>query len=416
MKRRDFLNKSAFSLTAMCGLQMFGLGARFSHAAVDRSKKLFIVFLRGGFDGLSAMPSVANIGTIRLRRRTMHDDALYTSFTEASGYRSRFLIHNSLSALNGSQIAIFPHAGSLNSTKSHFEQMNYIESGDPVRILSTGYLGRALALESDLRSAAVGSIAPMALRGADPLVISSARNISSVLEVRNPVTLIRPAYSGPNGGLEKRLKFLGAKASLGDCGSSKVCSLSHEAANSLSQLDLNVTTESAFELAAVISASPYSPQIITLDVEGWDIHNDGRLRMVTQLSALNSGLLQLKQGLIARGLWNDSAIVVMSEFGRTIDMNGAGGLDHGRGGLMFVMGGRIRPPANANFANDWGFDSASLAEEGPSQCFKVKTDYRDVLAHLMIDHLKFPQAAVTGAESEAVFANHVAYKNPQILS
>ena len=78
----------------------------------------------------------------------------------------------------------------------------------------------------------------------------------------------------------------------------------------------------------------------------------------------------------------DVVIVTMSEFGRTVEENGAGGTDHGHGSLMMVLGGRIQ---GAKIYGQW----PGLEKEQPfeGRDLAVTTDFRAVLSELVAGHL-----------------------------
>jgi uncharacterized protein (DUF1501 family) len=80
-----------------------------------------------------------------------------------------------------------------------------------------------------------------------------------------------------------------------------------------------------------------------LDVGGWDTHvNEGGAQgtLATNVESLGRGLQVFAQTL--GPAWNDTVVVVISEFGRTFRENGNRGTDHGHGSVHWVLGGGIR--------------------------------------------------------------------------
>ena len=84
-------------------------------------------------------------------------------------------------------------------------------------------------------------------------------------------------------------------------------------------------------------------------------------------------------------------VVVMTEFGRRLAENSAFGTDHGRGSVMFVMGGGVR---GGRAYGKWPGLSADVLE-GPGD-LPVMTNYRNVLAPVL-------QRLAPGADLAAVF-------------
>jgi uncharacterized protein (DUF1501 family) len=123
---------------------------------------------------------------------------------------------------------------------------------------------------------------------------------------------------------------------------------------------------------------------------GWDTHADqgnqaGQL--ANRLKPLGDGLAALAQGLAND--WNDTVVLVISEFGRTVHENGNRGTDHGHGNVIWVMGGRIN---GGKVYGEWpGLGGAQLYQ---ARDLAITTDYRHVLAAVLERHLRLPDAAM----------------------
>jgi len=84
-------------------------------------------------------------------------------------------------------------------------------------------------------------------------------------------------------------------------------------------------------------------RLVFLSLGGWDTHvKQGKAKgqLANRLQPLGEGLLALARGL--GNAWDDTVIVVLSEFGRRVRENGNGGTDHGHGNVIWVLGGGVR--------------------------------------------------------------------------
>jgi uncharacterized protein (DUF1501 family) len=157
------------------------------------------------------------------------------------------------------------------------------------------------------------------------------------------------------------------------------------------------------QLARLMQRNPRL-QLAFMQLGGWDTHvNQGASegQLARRLQPLGEGLLRLAGELGPR--WDDTVVVVMSEFGRTARENGNRGTDHGHGNLMWVLGGSV---AGGKVYGDWPGLSPSSLHEGRD--LAVTTDFRSVLARVCGQHLRlrderlaavFPQAPATGASN-----------------
>jgi uncharacterized protein (DUF1501 family) len=145
----------------------------------------------------------------------------------------------------------------------------------------------------------------------------------------------------------------------------------------------------ARRLGTLIRKDPHT-QLAFTAVGGWDTHvNQGAARgqLANRLASLGEGLDALSAGL--GDAYKDTVIVVVSEFGRTLRQNGNGGTDHGRGNVMWLMGG---PIAGGQVLGDWpGLDKSALAD---GRDLAVANDFRQVLSPLLQRHLGLTETAL----------------------
>jgi uncharacterized protein (DUF1501 family) len=127
-----------------------------------------------------------------------------------------------------------------------------------------------------------------------------------------------------------------------------------------------------------------------LSVGGWDTHvaqGAARGQLANRLQALAGGLDALATGLGER--FDDTVILVMSEFGRTVRQNGTRGTDHGHGNVMWLMGGGVR---GGRVHGQWpGLDASALHE---GRDLAITTDFRQVIAAILERHLGLSDAGL----------------------
>jgi uncharacterized protein (DUF1501 family) len=132
------------------------------------------------------------------------------------------------------------------------------------------------------------------------------------------------------------------------------------------------------------------PQIAVFDATGWDTHaNEGGAQgqLAAKLGALDAGLRTLKEQLGAT--WNNTAVLIATEFGRTAAINGTRGTDHGTGAAAFLLGGAVQ---GGRVVADWPGLSTSALYEGRD--LKPTLDLRAVMKSVLTDHLHVPSTAL----------------------
>lgn len=344
------------------------LATRPLHAAARRPRFLLII-LRGGMDGLAAMPPIGDPDLGRFRDEAMGDGVL-----PLSG-QSDFALHPKLSALRdlwdqGEFIGI--HAtGTPYKQRSHFDGQIVLESGfDTPRGSADGWMNRAAQSLGSNRSLA------MAIGPRPPLVLTGTAPVSSwspnVLPGAEDTTLDRIAelwaedpLLGPH--LEQALGQQLITAGMTD-GMNRV----RKSRRSIVPM---------MQGAAELLSRTGGPTLMALDNAGWDTHIRMAGNLGNKLGDLNRGIETLVKGL--RPIWQDTVVLVVTEFGRTVALNGNAGTDHGVGGAAFMFGGAVR---GGRIIADWpGLARRSLVE---GRDLKVTLDIRQIFATTLADHIR----------------------------
>ena len=140
-------------------------------------------------------------------------------------------------------------------------------------------------------------------------------------------------------------------------------------------------------MAGKLLAAPSGPRVAALEIGGWDTHADQMRRLEGPLGQLDAGLAALKASL--GDTWSKTAVLVITEFGRTAHINGTGGTDHGTGTVAFIAGGNV---AGGRVLADWpGLAAPRLFE---ARDLQPTRDVRSLAMGLLVSHLGLPPGAM----------------------
>ena len=137
-------------------------------------------------------------------------------------------------------------------------------------------------------------------------------------------------------------------------------------------------------------AQPRGPQAAVLEMGGWDTHanqNNVNGALANNLRNLDAGLAALRESL--GQAWSRTVVVVASEFGREVAINGTQGTDHGTGGVAFVLGGALK---HGRVVADW--PGLAKRDRFEGRDLRTTTDLRAVLKGVLGDHLRVSAAAL----------------------
>jgi uncharacterized protein (DUF1501 family) len=156
---------------------------------------------------------------------------------------------------------------------------------------------------------------------------------------------------------------------------------------------LNALNTVAAAAGKFLAASD-GPRIAVLEATGWDTHaNQGaeRGQLANRLRGLDQALNSLRTALA--GAWARSAVLVVTEFGRTVAVNGTAGTDHGTATCAFLVGGAV---AGGRVVADWPGLASSALYEGRD--LRPTLDVRSIMKGVLASHLG---AAESGIEERA---------------
>jgi uncharacterized protein (DUF1501 family) len=377
---RGFTRRRVIAGAGAVGVATLGsqlVTTRYSFAdPATTTRTLVVVFLRGGMDGLSVVVPAGDPNLKKLRPSIGVDAA---ALLPADG---KFGLHPQLAPLlpfwQAGTMAAVQAISSPDVSRSHFQAQDCFERGTATTATRTGWLDRALTAlgpGGTFRAIAEGDSTPQSMVGIEQKLVLDgidSFNLNTNSNVRDKtVAALQALYTG----------------------------FDHPAAT------FAATTLQALSSARKIATTPYKPvmpypgggfadrlkdvarlvkakvglRVATIDLGGWDMHtnvgNVGGGDMRNALDGLAKALAAFATDL--GPTLNDVNLVTMTEFGRRVQENGNAGLDHGRGGLMLLLGGGL---VGGKVHGKWpglapaALDNGDLA--GPN-------DYRDVLGEIL---------------------------------
>lgn len=340
--RRRFLAGAGMVGVAALGSQLVTSRAAFSSTPTPTDRTVVVVFLRGAADGLRVLvPAASALGLDHLqsvRPALVPASSALIGLPGQSGWAVNAKLKPIYDALwSTGELAFVPGVSTPSVTRSHFSAQQYLEKGGSPTA-STGWLDRLLAnlgSGTTFRAVSQGGTTPNSLMGDQPSI-----TMSSLAGFQFPGwDDIRPAsqaavlslYRGMTGTLAEDVpNAINAVATAAAVRAVPPTSVAYPTGDFAAALK---------DLAAILRAE-VGMQVATVDVGGWDTHTDEAGDLDNNLDATAQALRAFVDDLGATRR-KRVTVVVMTEFGRRVEMNDSGGTDHGHGSLMWLLGGGL---------------------------------------------------------------------------
>ena len=385
MKRSEFLKLSSLvtgSLLVPGFLQAFS-----QKENLFQGKRLVFIQLSGGNDGLNTLVPFRNDIYYKLRPKLALPPDKILKITDDSGFHPAMDGFRRL--FDQGMMSIFNGVGYPNPDRSHFRSTDiWHTASDSNEFLNTGWLGRLLDAEC------AGSQNPwFALEVDDTLSLAMKGERRSGFAMKDPARLKnllqdpllaelaenQTASNSEQAFLYKTLRetrnaaeYLMEKSGAKPSGKNYP---QHELGNSLRQI------------ASLIAAGMESGIYYT-GISGFDTHVRQAESQQRLLGILSDSISRFAEDLQSSGEWNNTVVVIFSEFGRRVKQNASNGTDHGTANNVYVLGGNLKNPGLRN-------PLVSLSDLDDND-LKHTMDFRELYASLLDQALLFDHNKVLG--------------------
>lgn len=378
--RRTFL-AGAGALTA------WAVMPKYAFAGQSRDPRFLTIILRGAMDGLAVVPPVGDPDYPALRR----DLAVGTGdYGHALPLDDFFGLNEAMPAFHGlykkGQALVVHAAATAYRDRSHFDGQDVLETGmTGPKMSETGWMNRLASVMPrgdgvrPISGLAATPTVPLILRGDAPTLTWTPPDFKPALS--DTLDRLADLYTHTDPQMAQVLKAGVSTEMLAGDGTDPVKRAGGLAA--------------AFKKLAAGSAKLLlqedGPRIAVLSYDGWDTHTNegaetGRLQGL--LAALDGAFGALADGM--QPVWKDTAVVVLTEFGRTAATNGNDGTDHGTATTAFVFGGAVK---GGRVVADWpGLKPNQLYQQ---RDLAPTTDVRAILKGVLRDHLGVSEPTLT---------------------
>ena len=393
INRRVFLKRGGLSLLGLSALPPFLQRLTLSNPSENR-KILVTVFQRGAADGLNVVAPFGEKVYYNLRPSIaipQPSAADERSLIDLDGF---FGLHPSLRILKPlyeqKHLAVVHAVGSPDSTRSHFDAQDFMETGTPgVKSTRDGWLNRHLQSKKDpdgsaFRAVAMTANLPRTLRGQSP-ALALNRLDDFELKTGGQSAAVKASFES--------MYQQSVDSVLGGTGSDAFEAIrflkmanpeQYQPARGI-QYPRSPFGNSLKQVAQMIKAN-VGLEVAFVESNGWDHHvaeGGAQGQLATRLSDLAQGLSAFYKDLEDR--MDDIVVLTMSEFGRTARENGNRGTDHGHATNLFVLGGPVR---GGNVYGKWpGLQPEQLFE---GRDLALTTDFRTVFGEILVKHLGNP--------------------------
>ncbi len=368
-----------------------------TNAAVSLgSARLIVVMLRGAMDGLSLLAPYGDNEYYQARAniaiaRPGETDGLI-ALTPLHGLHPAFA--PMLPYWEQKQLAFVHASGSHDPTRSHFDAQDYMESGTPGRKTTPdGWLNRlsgvlagptATSTSQRLQALNLGPTMPRILSGSAAVASRASGNAAtakSLIDQPNVAAAFAQIYADDDALGRTVREATASRREIMDT------LASDDPTADRGGLSLNGLSRDTARLGELM-ARDARIRLSFFAVGGWDTHANqghGKGPLANRFALLAQALDALAKNLGPR--LNETSILVLSEFGRTVKQNGSNGTDHGHGNVAMLLGGQVW---GGSIYGEWPGLESSARHEGRD--LAITTDFRDIVADVLERRMRLTDA------------------------
>lgn len=368
-------------LKSLAGLSVGAATGNLWAAPATKTRLLF-VFMRGGYDATSLLIPIASQYYYQVRPNiaiAKPSDDVKSALPINADWGLHPALRDTIYPLYTSGEAAFvPFAGTEDLSRSHFETQDSIELGQALkgtRDYRSGFLNRlAATLNTDRSYPGSSAISftdqlPLIMQGSAQLPNMALRSLGKPQVDARQARMIAAMYDGTDLAAPVREGFVVRE------------DVMKEMIGEMDAANRNAITAKGFELEArrIARLMKEKYNVGFVDVGGWDTHvgqGNATGYLAGRFEELGRGLAGFAEEMGAE--WQDTVVVVVSEFGRTFRENGNRGTDHGHGSVYWVLGGGVR--GNAVRGEQIALEQKNLFQ---NRDYPVLNEYRALFGGLL---------------------------------
>jgi len=302
------------------------MAAAAATAPPSNPRRLLLVELNGGNDGLNTVVPGKDPLYARLRPGLALDDAALLPLSDGMGFNPALAgLHE---VWDRGELAVVQGVGYAHANRSHFRSIEIWDTATDADV--TGTHGWLSSVDLGAPGIVIGrNPAPLEGGKQPPVVMSDSERFAAQARGVDPM-----AAAGGNAALRHILAVQGEIRTAG-------ATLGAGRPRPAGDFPPGPFGRDAAEAAALLSGDPAS-RVVKIALTGFDTHVNQRQRHDALLGQLGRGLAALRTAFIEAGVWNDVLIMTYSEFGRRAGQNASGGTDHGKAAPHLLLGGAVR--------------------------------------------------------------------------
>ncbi len=379
MKRKDFLKIStagAVGLTLGNNLASCRIAPAFNPW---KGRRLVLIQLRGGHDGLFAVPFRGS-DIINKQRKKLQDIAIKNSLQLQGNWYWNKMLTRVFGLWEDEELIVLPSVGYKNPNRSHFKAQEFWDTGDVFDcglkdIRGTGWLGRYWELKKQITGTdpLLNADNPFLNLHGSPTIYDKGKSVKAFpLTDANGLKWYEDFYcieeiqkDGEFNNyyidLKKQLDLMNWVKDFDSFRGHTVGSLSQQ-----------------LNRAAEIIQNDLPFVSIHTELDGFDTHGGELERLSDLYSDMDVALSDFRLKLKSSGHWKETLVFVYSDFGRTITENESGGTDHGHAGLSLLLGGDL-----SKFQQYRTIEEPKFEYENGEIFLQYQTDYRDLIKSVL---------------------------------
>lgn len=384
------------TLLGLTGLMTAGRAAlALANAPTDR--RFVVVLLRGAMDGLTVVAPYGDPGLAALRAPLIPPapGQPHGMFDLGGTFGLHPAMPGAYEMFRANELLMVHAAAGPYRVRSHFEAQDLLEYGAD-HTLTSGWLNRAAAA---IPAARVSDPGGGQLSGAGmAAAIAIGQTIPLSLRGPAPVSNWAPQTFGePEPGLYQQILALHRRDPISGpaiANGLRARGFSEDTVRDMPKDGGRFAFARLAQAAGRLLGAAEGPRLAAMELGGWDTHTGQMARLNGPLGELDAGLVALKTEM--GEAWKKTAVLVMTEFGRTARINGTNGTDHGTASVAFLAGGAI---AGGRVAGTWpGLGRGQLFED---RDLAPTTDLRSVAKGVLATHLGLGAASLDAVFPES---------------